>query len=83
MRATEKLTPYTLSLAGVTRSLPRVEIAPGVVIAILNILGDTELTEAVAQANLTIDGDLHFNFATDASISFDSVNVTGNLYNDN
>ena len=44
------LTPYTVELAGVERALPRVEIAPGVVIAILNILGDTELTEAVAAA---------------------------------
>ena len=44
----ELLTPYTVKLAGVTRQLPRVEIAPGVVIAILNILGDTQLTEAVA-----------------------------------
>ncbi len=46
----ELLTPYTVKLAGVTRELPRVEIAPGVVIAILNILGDTALTEAVAHA---------------------------------
>ncbi len=46
----ELLTPYTVELAGVTRALPRVEIAPGVVIAILNILGDTQLTEAVAHA---------------------------------
>ncbi len=44
------LTPYPIELAGVSRLLPRVEIAPGVVIAILNILGDTELTEAVAAA---------------------------------
>jgi adenine phosphoribosyltransferase len=44
----ELLTPYTVKLAGVTRQLPRVEIAPGVVIAILNILGDTDLTEAVS-----------------------------------
>ncbi|NUQ38716.1 MAG: adenine phosphoribosyltransferase [Caldilineales bacterium] len=44
------LTPYPVELAGVRRQLPRVEIAPGVVIAILNILGDVELTEAVAQA---------------------------------
>ena len=50
MISPELLTPYTVTLAGVTRNLPRVEIAPGVVIAILNILGDTELTEAVAQA---------------------------------
>ena len=46
------LTPYRVELAGVARDLPRVEIAPGVIIAILNILGDTELTEAVA-AELT------------------------------
>lgn len=44
----ELLTPYTVKLAGLERQLPRVEIAPGVVIAILNILGDTELSEAVA-----------------------------------
>ncbi len=50
MVSPELLTPYTVELAGVVRQLPRVEIAPGVVIAILNILGDTELTEAVAQA---------------------------------
>ncbi|MCP4164691.1 MAG: adenine phosphoribosyltransferase [Chloroflexi bacterium] len=42
------LTPYVVELAGISRALPRVEIAPGIVIAILNILGDTELTEAVA-----------------------------------
>ncbi|HID35165.1 MAG TPA: adenine phosphoribosyltransferase, partial [Anaerolineae bacterium] len=50
MVSPEFLTPYTIELAGIVRHLPRVEIAPGVVIAILNILGDTELTEAVAQA---------------------------------
>lgn len=46
----ELLTPYPVTLAGVRRDLPRFEIAPGVIIAVLNILGDTELTEAVAQA---------------------------------
>ncbi|MCX7853575.1 MAG: phosphoribosyltransferase family protein [Caldilineales bacterium] len=50
MVSPELLTPYPVELAGVKRYLPRVEIAPGVVIAILNILGDTELTEAVATA---------------------------------
>ncbi len=50
MVSPELLTPYPVELAGVVRHLPRVEIAPGVVIAILNILGDTELTEAVARA---------------------------------
>ncbi|MCO6450865.1 MAG: adenine phosphoribosyltransferase [Caldilineales bacterium] len=43
------LTPYSVTLAGVERQLPRIEIAPGVIIAILNILGDTELSEAVAK----------------------------------
>ena len=50
MVSPELLTPYTVELAEVTRELPRVEIASGVVIAILNILGDTPLTEAVAHA---------------------------------
>ncbi len=50
MVSPELLTPYPVILAGIPRQLHRVEIAPGVVIAILNILGDTELTEAVAQA---------------------------------
>ena len=50
MAKSELLTPYTIELAGVQRELPRVEIAPGIIIAILNILGDTELTEAVAAA---------------------------------
>ncbi len=50
MVSPELLTPYPVELAGVRRELPRFEIAPGVVIAILNILGDTELSEAVAQA---------------------------------
>lgn len=55
------LTPYPVEMAGVSRLLPRVEIAPGVVIAILNILGDTELTEAVAVAlvaQLPTDADI-------------------------
>lgn len=60
MSTPDLLTPYPIHLAGVTRYLPRVEIAPGVVIAILNILGDTELTEAVAAdlvARLPVDAE--------------------------
>jgi adenine phosphoribosyltransferase len=41
---------YTIEIAGVTRHLPLFEIKPGVRIAILNILGDTELVEAASQA---------------------------------
>lgn len=41
---------YAISIAGVRRALPLVEVAPGVRIAVLNILGDTEVTEAAAEA---------------------------------
>ncbi len=40
---------YTINIAGLTRHLPLFEVAPGVRIAILNILGDTELVQAVAR----------------------------------
>lgn len=39
---------YPVTVAGVQRELRLFEIAPGVRIAILNILGDTELVEAVS-----------------------------------
>jgi len=41
---------YPVDVAGVHRELPLFEIKPGLKIAILNILGDTEFTEACAQA---------------------------------
>ena len=41
---------YPVEIAGVKRELPLFEVAPGVRIAVLNILGDVELTEAAAQA---------------------------------
>ncbi len=40
---------HTVTVAGVTRDLPLFEVAPGVRIAILNILGDTELVQAAAK----------------------------------
>ncbi len=39
---------YDIELAGVKRSLKLFEVAPGLRIAVLNILGDTELVEACA-----------------------------------
>jgi adenine phosphoribosyltransferase len=39
---------HTVEVAGVTRLLPLFEVAPGVRIAVLNILGDTELVRAAA-----------------------------------
>lgn len=39
---------YDITLAGVKRSLQLFEVAPGLRIAVLNILGDTELVEACA-----------------------------------
>ena len=41
---------YPVEVAGVKRELPLVEVAPGVTIALLNILGDTELVRAAAHA---------------------------------
>jgi len=41
---------YSIDIAGVHRELPLFEIKPGLRIAILNILGDTELVTACAKA---------------------------------
>lgn len=41
---------YSVELAGLRRELPLFEVAPGLRIAVLNILGDTELVQACARA---------------------------------
>ncbi|MER3444789.1 Pur operon repressor [Calidithermus terrae] len=41
---------YPVNIGGVTRELPVVQVGPGVAVALLNLLGDTELVEAAAQA---------------------------------
>jgi adenine phosphoribosyltransferase len=41
---------YPVAVAGLKRNLPLFEVAPGVQIAVLNILGDTELIQGVAEA---------------------------------
>lgn len=46
----EAQTHHRIEIAGVTRDLRLFEVAPGVRIAILNILGDTELVQAVSKA---------------------------------
>jgi adenine phosphoribosyltransferase len=46
----EKRPIYPIEVAGVKRDLRLFEIKPGLRIAILNILGDTELVEACARA---------------------------------
>lgn len=40
---------YSIEIAGIKRELPLFEIKPGLRIAILNILGDTELVQACAR----------------------------------
>ncbi len=45
----EKRSTYPVDIAGVHRELPLFEIKPGLRIAILNILGDTELVQACAR----------------------------------
>ncbi len=44
---------YTVEIAGLTRHLPLFEIAPGVRIAIFNMLGDTEVVLAAARCEKT------------------------------
>jgi adenine phosphoribosyltransferase len=46
----EKRETYPVEIAGVKRQLPLFEVAPGLRIAVLNILGDTELVEASGKA---------------------------------
>lgn len=41
---------HSIEIAGIRRNLPLFEIKPGLRIAILNILGDTELVQACARA---------------------------------
>jgi adenine phosphoribosyltransferase len=41
---------YAVTIAGLKRELPLFEVKPGLKIAVLNILGDTELVEAAARA---------------------------------
>ncbi|HZU86560.1 MAG TPA: phosphoribosyltransferase family protein [Anaerolineaceae bacterium] len=41
---------HSIEIAGVHRELPLFQIKPGLRIAVLNILGDTELTQACAKA---------------------------------
>jgi adenine phosphoribosyltransferase len=43
-------THYPVEIAGIKRQLRLMEVAPGVRIAILNILGDTELVQAAGKA---------------------------------
>ncbi len=47
---TSKRETYPVDVAGVHRELPLFEVAPGLRIAVLNILGDVELTQAAAKA---------------------------------
>ena len=42
--------PHPVEVAGVKRDLPLFEVKPGLRIAVLNILGDTELVEAAGRA---------------------------------
>lgn len=44
------MSAYSIEIAGLRRDLPLFEVAPGLKIAVLNILGDTELTQACGKA---------------------------------
>ncbi len=47
---TQHRSTYPVEIAGLYRELPLFEVQPGLRIAVLNILGDTELVQACAQA---------------------------------
>ncbi len=57
---------FTITLAGIPRELRLFEIKPGLKIAILNILGDTELVEACAKALLKNLGATEFDLLVTA-----------------
>lgn len=46
----QKRETYSVDIAGVKRELPLFEVKPGLSIAVLNILGDTQLVEAAGKA---------------------------------
>ena len=57
---TDKRETYGIDIAGIHRELELFEIKPGLRIAILNILGDTELVEACAKALAEKLSDIEF-----------------------
>jgi adenine phosphoribosyltransferase len=57
---------YPITLAGIPRELRLFEVKPGLKIAILNILGDTELVEACAKALLLKLSTIHFDLLVTA-----------------
>ena len=57
---------FKIEVAGVHRELPLMEVKPGLRIAVLNILGDTELVQAAATAQGTL-----------ANITSDFINNVG------
>ncbi|MDP6583828.1 MAG: adenine phosphoribosyltransferase, partial [Anaerolineales bacterium] len=51
---------FPVNIAGVERSLPVIEIKPGLRIAVLNILGDTELVQAASKTLSDMLDDLEY-----------------------
>ena len=62
----EERKTHPVEIAGVKRNLPIFEVKPGLRIAILNILGDTELVQAAAQALAKKLKDLEYDLAVTA-----------------
>ncbi len=57
---------YTIELAGLKRDLTLFEVKPGLKIAILNILGDTELVQACAQSLAEKTNAVHYDMIVTA-----------------
>ncbi len=58
---THQRSTYSIEIAGLYRELPLFEVQPGLRIAVLNILGDTELVEACASALAKKLSDVDYN----------------------
>ena len=57
---------YSVDIAGVKRNLPLFEVKPGLRIAVLNILGDTELVEASANELMKKLSDIEYDLIVTA-----------------
>lgn len=57
---------HLVNIAGIERELPLFEVKPGLSIAVLNILGDTELVQASAQSLIDKLGHLDFDLIVTA-----------------
>jgi adenine/guanine phosphoribosyltransferase-like PRPP-binding protein len=71
---------YSVEIAGLKRELPLFEVAPGLRIAVLNILGDTELVQACAKVLAEKLSEIEYEFLVTAEaksiLSSETLSIT-------